>query len=76
MLLLQYLLILFTILELNNSYSISYNTLPQLLYCKKYKLSKLYKLKIDIYKNKCEIIKNTTEYFFELFAIIDIMLPK
>jgi len=69
----QYLLILFNILELNNCYSITYNTLPQRIYFKKYKL---YKLKIDIYKNKCEIIKNTTEYFFELFAIIDIMLPK
>jgi hypothetical protein len=70
MLFLRYLLILFNILEFNNCYSISYNTLPQRLHCKKYKF------KIDIYKNKCEIIKNTTEYFFELFAIIDIMLPK
>jgi hypothetical protein len=70
MLFLQYLLILFNILELNYCYSISYNTLPRRLNNIKYKF------KIDIYKNKCEIIKNTTEYFFELFAIIDIMLPK
>jgi hypothetical protein len=70
MLFLQYLLIIFNIIELNNCYYISYNTLP------KYVRYKTYKFKIDIYKNKCEIIKNTTEYFFELFAIIDIMLPK
>jgi hypothetical protein len=70
MLFLQYLLILFNILELNYCYSISYNTLPRRLNNIKYKF------KIHIYKNKCEIIKNTTEYFFELFAIIDIMLPK
>jgi hypothetical protein len=70
MLTIQYILLLFNILQLNNCYYNSYNTLPQRITYKKYKF------KIDIYKNKCEIIKNTTEYFFEIFAIIDIMLPK
>jgi len=73
MLISKYLYTLLFIIESNYAY----NTATIIKFNRKLNIhNRNIERKTDIIKTRGEYINNTTEYIFELCAIIDIMLPK